>query len=97
MAGGIGSFLINIGAGSLFTYAAGTTQVLNADGTTKIEEMTKELLESGHQYIQQPMEFLGFVGKPAGYMLVFCICAVAYLIAWSIMKILVPKYKKIEL
>ena len=29
-------------------------------------------------------------------MIVFCICAVAYLIAWSIMKALVPKYKPIE-
>ena len=41
--------------------------------------------------------FLGFEGKPAGYMIVFCICAVAYLIAWSIMKALVPKYKKVEI
>ena len=40
--------------------------------------------------------FLGFEGKEAGYMIVFCICAVAYLIAWSIMKALVPKYQKIE-
>ena len=39
--------------------------------------------------------FLGFQGKPAGYMIIFCICAVAYLIAWSIMKTLVPKYKPI--
>ena len=39
--------------------------------------------------------FLGFEGKPAGYMIVFCICAVAYLIGWIIMKILVPKYKPI--
>ena len=41
--------------------------------------------------------FMGFEGKPAGFMIVFCICAVAYLIAWSIMKTLVPKYKKIEI
>lgn len=41
--------------------------------------------------------FLGFEGKPAGYMIVFCICAVAYLLAWCIMKILVPKYKPIIL
>jgi len=41
--------------------------------------------------------FLGFEGKPASYMIVFCICAVAYVIAWSIMKSLVPKYKKVEL
>ena len=39
--------------------------------------------------------FMGFEGKPAGYMLVFCICAVAYLVGWCIMKLLVPKYKPI--
>ena len=69
MAGGVGSFLINKGAGALFTHS-------------------EELGEA--------FTFLGFSGKPAGYMIVFCICAVAYLIAWSIMKALVPKYKPIE-
>jgi len=39
--------------------------------------------------------FMGFEGKPAGYMIIFCICAVAYLIGWTIMKVLVPKYKPI--
>ena len=39
--------------------------------------------------------FMGFEGKKGGYMIVFCICAVAYLIGWVIMKILVPKYKPI--
>ena len=39
--------------------------------------------------------FLGFEGKPAGYFIMFCFCGVAYLIAWSIMKSLVPKYKPI--
>lgn len=39
--------------------------------------------------------FFGFSGKPAGYMIIFCICAVAYIIAWSIMKTLVPKHKPI--
>lgn len=66
MAGGVGSFFINKGAGMLFTYSD-TTQ----------------------------MHALGFVGKPAGYMIIFCICAVAYLIGWIIMKMLVPKYKPI--
>ena len=37
--------------------------------------------------------FMGFDGKPAGYMIIFCICAVAYLIGWVVMKALVPKYK----
>ena len=40
--------------------------------------------------------FLGFSGKPAGYFIMFCFCGIAYLLAWSIMKSLVPKYKPIE-
>ena len=68
MAGGVSSFLINKGAGMLFTYA---------------EEQ------------DSAFTFFGFEGKPAGYMIVFCICAVAYLIAWAIMKSLVPKHKPI--
>jgi len=67
MAGGVGSFFIQQGAGALFTYAEDTN-----------------------------MAALGFVGKPAGYMIVFCCCAVAYLVGWCIMKTLVPKYKPIE-
>ena len=43
------------------------------------------------------MQFMGFEGKPAGYFVVFCICAVAYLIGWIVMKTLVPKYKPIVL
>lgn len=39
--------------------------------------------------------FFGFEGKPAGYMIIFCICAVAYLLGWCIMKTLVPKYKPV--
>ncbi len=42
-------------------------------------------------------QFAGFSGKPAGYMIIFCICAVAYLIGWSVMKMLVPKYKPVEI
>ena len=68
MVGGVGSFLINKGAGMLFTYA---------------------------DKPENAFSFLGFEGKPAGYMIVFCICAVAYLIAWAIMKSLVPKHKPI--
>lgn len=68
MAGGIGSFIINKGAGALFTFS-------EAQGTA--------------------FQFIGFEGKQAGYMIVFCICAVAYLIAWFIMKALVPKYKEV--
>ena len=45
--------------------------------------------------IENAFTFFGFDGKPAAYMVVFCICAVAYLIGWVIMKSLVPKYKPI--
>ncbi len=43
------------------------------------------------------MTYMGFEGKPAGYFVVFCICAVAYLVGWIVMKTLVPKYKPIVL
>ena len=69
MAGGISSFMINKGAGVLFTYSE----------------------KAGEAFT-----FLGFDGKEAGYMIVFCLCAVAYIVAWSVMKVLVPTYKKIE-
>jgi ACS family hexuronate transporter-like MFS transporter len=35
-------------------------------------------------------------GIDKGYMIIFSICAVAYLIAWFVMKSLVPKYKIIK-
>ena len=70
MAGGVGSFLIQKGAGMLFTY-------------------TDSL---GEAFI-----FLGFSGKQGGYFIVFCCCGLAYVLAWTIMKTLVPKYKKIIL
>ncbi|MCC8061825.1 MAG: MFS transporter [Rikenellaceae bacterium] len=66
MAGGIGSFFIQKGAGMLFTYSGETS-----------------------------LRFMGFEGKPAGYAIAFIFCAVAYLIAWIVMKVLVPKYKPI--
>jgi ACS family hexuronate transporter-like MFS transporter len=65
-AGGVGSMLVNKGAGKLFDHAG----------------------ETG-------MTFMGFTGKPAGYFVIFCICAFAYLVGWIIMKTFVPKYKPI--
>jgi ACS family hexuronate transporter-like MFS transporter len=45
--------------------------------------------------IESNMSFMGFKGIEAGYFIIFCICAVAYLIGWIVMKSLVPKYKPI--
>jgi len=41
------------------------------------------------------MKFMGFEGIDSGYFIIFSICAVAYLIGWMVMKLLVPKYKPI--
>ena len=41
--------------------------------------------------------FMGYTGKPAGYAIVFGYCAVAYIVGWTCMKTLVPRYKKVEL
>ena len=91
-AAGCGSFMVNKCAGALFTYAAGSTIV---DG--KEVEMTKDLLASGAKFARPAMEFLGYTGKPAGYCIVFGYCAVAYIVGWTCMKLLVPKYKPVEL
>ncbi|MCI2121551.1 MAG: MFS transporter, partial [Bacteroidales bacterium] len=42
------------------------------------------------------MKFMGFRGIESGYFIIFCVCGVAYIIGWVVMKLLVPKYKPIE-
>lgn len=41
--------------------------------------------------------FMGFEGKNAGYMIVFICAGLAYLFSWMMMKLLVPKYKLVEI
>jgi ACS family hexuronate transporter-like MFS transporter len=91
MAGGLGSFFVQKSAGSLFTYSSGAA--MSAEG--KVVELTKEVIAQGAAIVREPMTFIGFEGKPAGYAAMFIFCAVAYLIAWVVMKSLVPKYKPI--
>lgn len=43
------------------------------------------------------LQFLGFEGKPAGYFIIFCICAFAYVIGWLLMRAFVPKYSVVTL
>lgn len=64
---------------------------------TEASDMVAKVQELGGSIVDMPMTFMGFEGKPAGYMIIFCVCAVAYLIGWSVMKALVPKYKPIIL
>lgn len=42
------------------------------------------------------MRFFGFEGKPAGYFVIFCVCSVAYLLGWTVMKSLAPRYEPIQ-
>ncbi len=97
MAGGIGSFLINKGSGVLFDYAHKTwTTVDGVPLLQKFPQYTHERLPEG---LFQELQNSGSViadGIDKGYMIIFSICAVAYLIAWMIMKTLVPTYKVIK-
>ncbi len=43
------------------------------------------------------MKLFGFEGIESGYMIIFSICAVAYLAGWCVIKALVPRYKVVEL
>lgn len=108
MAGGIGSFLINKGSGMLFDFTQKSWSTVNGQALLEkypqlqnsetaeallrehnvgsIEEFLKSLAASGDTIAN---------GINTGYMIIFSICAVAYLIGWVVMKILVPKYKPI--
>lgn len=37
------------------------------------------------------LSIFGFEGKPSGYMILFCWCGIAYLLGWTILKLLMPK------
>lgn len=59
-------------------------------------DMVNAVVNAGATVTANPMTFMGFTGKPAGYLLVFGYCAIAYIVGWTIMKTLVPHYKKVE-
>ncbi|MDD4514516.1 MFS transporter [Massilibacteroides sp.] len=110
MAGGVGSYLINKGSGKLFDFTQlnwstvsgqpllekfpelqtteTTEALLRSQNVSSVEELLKTLAASGETVVD---------GISSGYMIIFSICAVSYLIGWIIMKILVPKYKPITL
>lgn len=97
MAGGIGSFLINKGSGVLFDYSHKTWTTV--DGVPLLEKFPQYINDRIPENLFAELEKSGAVvsdGIDKGYMIIFSICAVAYLIAWGIMKTLVPKYKVIK-
>jgi ACS family hexuronate transporter-like MFS transporter len=96
MAGGIGSFLINKGSGVLFDFSrkAWTTVDGQALSQIKPEWVTSNFKLTDGMLVAQGAHVVN--GVHIGYMIIFSICAVAYLIGWIVMKSLVPKYKPIE-
>ena len=97
MAGGIGSFIINKGSGVLFDYAHKTWTTV--DGIPLLQKFPKFATERIPDHFFEDLQKSGAVisdGINKGYMIIFSICAVAYLIAWFVMKSLVPKYQVIK-
>ena len=97
MAGGIGSFIINKGSGVLFDYAHKTWTTV--DGIPLLQKFPKFATERIPDRFFEDLQKSGAVisdGINKGYMIIFSICAVTYLIAWFVMKSLVPKYQVIK-
>lgn len=97
MAGGIGSFFINKSSGVLFDYSHKTWTTV--DGVPFLEKFPQFAEERLPENFFSELEKTGAVvvdGIDKGYMIIFSICAVAYLIAWAVMKSLVPNYKVIK-
>lgn len=96
MAGGIGSFIINKGSGMLFDFSHKNWSTV--DGVPLLEKFPQFATEHIPDNFLTDLAANGAVvsdGISTGYMIIFSICAVSYLIGWTIMKILVPKYKPI--
>jgi len=97
MAGGIGSFIINKSSGVLFDYSHKTWTTV--DGVPFLEKFPQFVNERLPENFFAELEKTGAVvvdGIDKGYMIIFSVCAVAYLIAWTVMKSLVPNYKVIK-
>lgn len=80
-------------------------ELRNADGLSAVLQQQNAAYNlTGEQTLATLEDLLRFLnrsgmevvdGISTGYMIIFSICAVAYLIGWIVMKTLVPKYKPI--
>ncbi|HEY6505301.1 MAG TPA: MFS transporter [Chitinophagaceae bacterium] len=97
-AAGLGDYLSNIQSLKLLTKKG---EVISLD-KIELRSLPKEVSEQLQSIDASLFDKLLQVQKPlvaaemnTSYTIMFAICAVAYLIAWSVMKSLVPKYKPI--
>ena len=95
---GLGDYLSNIQALKLLNKKG---EVINLD-QIELRSLPKEVTEQLQSIDANMFDKLLQLQKPlvaaemnTSYTIMFAICAVAYLIAWSVMKSLVPKYKAI--
>ena len=81
----------------LFDYAHKTWTTV--DGIPLLQKFPKFATERIPDHFFEDLQKSGAVisdGINKGYMIIFSICAVTYLIAWFVMKSLVPKYQVIK-
>lgn len=97
LAGGIGSTIINKSSGWLFDFAHKNWTTI--DGVPFLQKFPQYATERIPEDLFKQLQASGSVisdGIDKGYMIIFSVCAVAYLIAWFVMKALVPKYNVIK-
>lgn len=68
----------------------------HGDTMASVSDMIQRAHDLGLNILHNPSTIFGVEGKPGAYMVLFCYCAIAYLLAWCVIKILVPKYRPIE-
>jgi len=73
----------------------GLTSFIGGIGTMILQKVAGNLFAFAEK-AGDTFTFMGFSGKPAGYFIIFCYCGVAYLIAWCVMKSLIPKYDPVK-
>ena len=84
--------LLSLGNTTVLVKASGDASA-GGIGSYCINKFSGQLFDYADQ---TQIAFLGFQGKPAGYFIVFCYCAVAYVLGWICLKVLVPRFKAVE-
>lgn len=73
----------------------GMCSLVGGIGTMILQKVSGNLFAYSER-VGSAFHFLGFEGKPAGYFVIFCYCGVAYLLAWVVMKALIPSFKPVK-
>ena len=80
--------------GSIATLT-GLCSLLGGIGTMAVQKIAGNLFTFAEK-AGSGFTFLGFEGKPAGYFIIFCYCGLAYVVAWVVMRICIPRYMPVK-